>query len=363
MPTKRLHNAADLDHLKHQARDLLADFRHGNARAFQRIREFHPRFAKLDDTEILGRTFVLSDALLSIAREYGYASWPRLKTVVQEAQGLDAALTHNERVENEVFRQALDLLDEGEERRLRAHLADNPGLIHQQVFFEGDNYFTDPTLIEFVAENPVRQGRLPGNIVEIARIILNAGARENRKSVNAALGLTASGRVAREQGAQIPLISLFCDHGADPDGAVPAAAAHGEFEAVEALIANGAALDLATAAALGLKAKVAEMSPGADSDQLQRGLALSALHGRSEIVALLLKAGADPDRYNPQGADSHCTPLHSAALAGHLAVVQVLVDHGARCDIVDVHHNATALVWAEHGGHGAVAALLSSHGN
>jgi hypothetical protein len=33
--------------------------------------------------------------------------------------------------------------------------------VHQHVVFEGGNYFRDPTLLEFVAENPVRHGTLP----------------------------------------------------------------------------------------------------------------------------------------------------------------------------------------------------------
>ena len=44
---------------------------------------------------------------------------------------------------------------------LRAHLKQHPKLVHQRVVFEGGNYFRNPTLLEFVAENPVRHGTLP----------------------------------------------------------------------------------------------------------------------------------------------------------------------------------------------------------
>jgi hypothetical protein len=47
--------------------------------------------------------------------------------------------------------------------------------VHQHVLFEGGNYFRSPTLLEFVAENPVRHGRLPSNIVAVTRVVLEAG--------------------------------------------------------------------------------------------------------------------------------------------------------------------------------------------
>jgi ankyrin repeat protein len=64
---------------------------------------------------------------------------------------------------------------------------------------------------------------------------------------------------------------------------------------------------------------------------------------------LLLDAGEDPNRYNPDGNHSHSTPLHQAALAGHEAVVRLLVERGARLDIKDRIYDSTPLGWAIHG--------------
>lgn len=64
----------------------------------------------------------------------------------------------------------------------------------------------EPTPLEFVAENPVRHDNLPPNIVEIARMILDAGTRADERAVNSTLGLVCSGRVPREHSVQIPLI-------------------------------------------------------------------------------------------------------------------------------------------------------------
>lgn len=358
MPTKRLAANADMANLRREAKDLLTDLRRGDMRACQRFRAFHPRFGGFDDAAIAGAIVGQSDAQHAIAREYGFANWPRLLAVLDEGARPGVPLIHNDRIEEGPFSQALDFLDEGNEVLLARQLKAHPGIVVQRVVFEGDNYFTKPTLLEFVAENPVRQGRLPANITAIARIILDAGAKDDRQAVEDTLLLVASGCVAREAGAQIPLLELLCDYGADPAAGLSAALAEGEFDAVNALLARGAPLDLATAAALGLQDDIARLLGGADADALQLALALSALHGRASAVVVLIDAGADPNRYNPDGGHSHCTPLHSAAWAGHLETVKALIAGGARCDIGDVHHNATALGWAEHAGQHAVASYL-----
>jgi ankyrin repeat protein len=90
---------------------------------------------------------------------------------------------------------------------------------------------------------------MPPNIVEVAKVILDAGASQSAR--NDTLMLVSTGSVAREFRARLPLIDLLCEYGADPNSAVHAAALHGEFEAVNALIKRGARIDLPVAAALG----------------------------------------------------------------------------------------------------------------
>ncbi|MDA9008583.1 ankyrin repeat domain-containing protein [Alphaproteobacteria bacterium] len=360
MPTKQLPTSAKIKDLEHQANGLLSDFQRGEMSAYQRIREFHPNLGNLDDSLIAEESFDVSAARLSIAREYGYRSWAHLSEVVAGSRDLDVRLLHNDRIEDATFLHALELLDEGNVALLSEFLANHAGLVKQQVFFEGDNYFTDPTLLEFVAENPTRQGNLPDNIVEIARIILEAGAKHNQASLNSTLMLTASGSVARQEGYQITLLGLLCDYGADPIAGIHAALAHGEFDAVRFLMTRGAPLDLSTAAALNLQEDVLSLLGEATESQKQLGLALSAMHGRDAVVAMLLEADADPNRYNPPGGHSHCTPLHSAAFEGHLETVKILVESGARIDIGDIHRGQTALDWADYAQHQEIVEYLVS---
>ena len=87
-----------------------------------------------------------------------------------------------------------------------------------------------------------RHGTLPDNIVQIAKVIMDAGVE--RATLNEALGLVCTGRVPRECDVQIPLIDLLCEYGASPESALRAAAAHGEHEAANALLRHGARLDL-----------------------------------------------------------------------------------------------------------------------
>jgi ankyrin repeat protein len=149
---------------------------------------------------------------------------------------------------------------------------------------------------------------------------------------------------------QLPLIDLLCDSGADTDRAMPAALAHGEFDAVNGLIQRGAVIDLPVSAATGRTEEARQSLAASSGEDRHRALALTAQFGHSEIVRLLLDAGEDPNRYNPVGHHSHSTPLHQAALAGHLETVRLLVDRGARLDLKDTLFQGTPAGWANYAG-------------
>jgi hypothetical protein len=363
MPVKPLPPNPSLDHLKHQAKDLIKAHAARDPQVAQRIREFHPRFSRATDAAIFNTSLRLSDAQLTIARERGFPSWARLKRRIEKPTLADnLSLPQHERIEDAIFRRAVDLLDAGDVEGLRAHLKAHPNLARQRVTLEGGNYFRNPTLLEFVAENPIRRGTLPANIVQVANVILDAGAKKDQSALDGALGLVCSGRVPRECRVQVPLIDLLCAYGADPNGAMSAALPHLEFEAVDALIRNGARVDLVVAAGLGRVEDFRGLLAGANDDanyeNRHRALALASQLGHAEIVRLLLDAGEDPNRYNPVGNHSHSTPLHQAALAGHDDVVRLLVERGARLDAKDTMWQGTPAGWARHEGRTDIAEYL-----
>jgi len=357
MPVRPLPSTPNLDHLKYQAKDLIRDHAARRADAAQRLREFHPRWKAATDEEIFAATLRLSAAQLSIAREYGFSSWARLKRHIDKPTRADQFdRPHHERIEDHKFRHAVELLDAGDERGLRACLVENAGLARQRVAFEGGNYFRNPALLEFVAENPVRHGRLPANIVQIARVIVEAGVEQ--AALDETLHLVSTGRVPRECGVQISLIDLLCDCGADADSAAIAAAAHGEMEALAELLRRGARMTLPLAAAMGRIEEVRRRLPTGDSHQCHLALALACQHNRVNVVRLLLDAGEDPNRFNPVGAHSHSTPLHQAAAAGYEDLARLLVERGARLDMKDILWHGTPAEWAEHEGRRELAAYL-----
>ncbi len=351
MPVKHLPLSPNLNHLKSQAKDLLKQHASRDLQVAQRIREFHPRFHKSTDGAIFDARLRLSDAQLAVAREYGFASWSTLKKRVEKPPiASSVSLPHHERIEEPTFRRAVELLDAGDLPNLSAYLKEHPSLVHQHVTFEGGNYFRNPTLLEFVAENPVRRGKLPDNIVPITKAILDAGAKEDPSALNETLALVSSGCVPRECRVQAPLIDLLCAYRADPNAAMSAALPHGEFEADARLIHNGARVDLPTAAGVGRTEDCRRLLATADADARHRALALAAQFGHEAVVKLLLEAGEDPNRYNPVGTHPHSTPLHQAAAGGHANIVRLLVEHGAHLDMRDTLWQGTPADWAKHEG-------------
>lgn len=357
MPVKRLPPSPSLDHLRSQAKDLLKAHSGRDPRLAQRLREFHPGLLQASDSDIFAAALKLSDAQLAIAREHGFSSWPRLKLHIDKPElsnRLD--LPHHERIEDPVFRHAVSLLDAGDVDGLRDHLKQHPRLADQRVTFEGLNYFRNPTLLEFTAENPTRHKTMPLNITDVAQVILDAGV--GQAALDETLVLVATGSRPRECGLQLPLIDFLCRNGADPDSALQAAVLLDELEAAEALIERGARINLPVAAGLGRMTEFTRLLPFSSDNERHLALTMAADLGQFEIVERLLKAGVDPNRYNPVGGHSHTTPLHQASWRGYQSIVHLLVEHGARLDFKDLLWNATPADWAGYGGRREIETYL-----
>ncbi|MEO0620975.1 MAG: ankyrin repeat domain-containing protein [Pseudomonadota bacterium] len=262
--------------------------------------------------------------------------------------------------------RAVALIDAGEAAALAVLLADHPALLSETIDVgpeaaEG-GYFARPRLLWFVAENPIRTGRLPAAIVEVSTVIVDAARKATvpslQEDLDTTLGLVASGLVARETGAQAPLIAHLAAEGADPNPAMRPALAHREIAAAEALVTAGARLDLFAAAGLGQSGTLMSLLSGAEEQALQDALSVAAIAGQAECVRLLLAAGADPNRFNAPGLHGHTAPIHQAVYSDALETVQALIEGGADPDLPDRSYGGTALGWAIHNDRPRIAAWL-----
>ncbi|XP_066876432.1 ankyrin repeat domain-containing protein 27 isoform X14 [Kogia breviceps] len=86
-------------------------------------------------------------------------------------------------------------------------------------------------------------------------------------------------------------------------------------------------------------------------------LHVAALHGRADLLLLLVKHGASVGARDAKQA----VPLHLACQKGHFQVVKCLLDSNAKPNKKDISGN-TPLLYACSRGHHEVAALLLQHG-
>jgi ankyrin repeat protein len=228
-------------------------------------------------------------------------------------------------------------------------------------------------LLHYIGANGVEGDRqkTPPNAVEVAKILLNAGADVDAladlyESKCTTMSMLVSSCHPAARGLQAALAETLLDHGAALEGpgsnwqsSLMTALAFGYLGTAQALAARGARVDnVAAAAGLGRLEDTATRLPAADVHERQVALALAAQHGHTEVVRLLLDAGEDPNRYNPDGYHSHSTPLHQAVWSDHADVVRLLVERGARLDIKDTLYGGTPLGWAIHGERTALAEYL-----
>src|SRR5687767_1412347 len=77
--SRGLPNRPHLDVPKREARALLKEWRARIPEALDRIGKQHPKFRETDHAAILAGKFLLNDAQLVVAREYGFSNWGQLK--------------------------------------------------------------------------------------------------------------------------------------------------------------------------------------------------------------------------------------------------------------------------------------------
>ncbi len=285
----------------------------------------------------------LADAQFVIARSHGFESWPKFSRHLGDLSQKNSLVAK--------FETAADAICNGEVKTLKRLLAEEPQLIHSRSTREHR-----ATLLHYVSANGVEGYRqtTPKNIVEIAEVLLKAGADVNAEADVYGGGATALGLVATSvhpfrAGVQNPLMQILLDHGADIEhkssagnrqNAVTGALANGRGEAAVYLAERGARLDLESAAGVGRLDFVKEffnvdggLKRKTTQKQLQAALKLACTWGRLNVVEFLLDKGVDLSRDRVDGQ----TPLHCAAIGGQLETIKFLLQQNAPLEVKNMY--------------------------
>ena len=380
MPLEPLAFDAPLSGYIAQADALLAGWHSRDEQAIRVFRNRHPKFLDdkipwlerhMTDAEVRATPIDRDDARLAVARWYEFQDWQRLEEYVASVQQPGPIAR---------FERAVEAVIDGDVATLKKLLAEEPELVRARS--TRVNNFDPPmhrsTLLHYLAANGVEgyRQRSPKNAAEVAKVLLEAGADPNALSWAyggqcTTMALLVSSSPPAHAGVQVPLVETLIDYGAStaPEGEgnwtspIETALVFGKHDAAQALVRRGAPIQsLAAAAGLGRGDDVTRMLPSSSEEDRHRALALAAQNGHPDVVGMLLDAGEDPNRFNPPGTHSHTPPIHQAIAAGHLDVVKLLVDRGARLDIKDTIHHGTPLGWAKYCEQPAIAKYLREVG-
>ena len=296
----------DLTQLRHQAKDLLRAAKGGDPGALTRIGAVSDRTT-------------LASAQLAVAREYGFASWPKLKREVERRE----------------------VLDNRDLARLSTLLAADPTLATESMQHWCDHpRGASPLGYVAMLRYDTSRGvwRDVQDTAALARALIRAGApvdgepgdRETPLITAASYGDAAVARVLIEEGADLEA-HASPDSGGVPDGsALLHAAVFGMTDVVDVLVAAGAGVHgIEEAAAAG---DVSRWLGDATQDARVRALVIAADHERLDVIDALIAAGTPVDAID-EAFGGH--PLRTAAGNARPASVRRLLAHGADPELRD----------------------------
>ena len=354
---------ATADDYEREAKALYDALQARENAALWNFKWMHPHFRGKTVTDVNPDTLDLDDARLVVAHEYGFPAWFNLMKFAEEvAQDGRAAR----------FERAVEAVIGGDVNTLKQMIRDDPTLVHAR-----SARFHRATLLHYIAANGVEgvRQKTPANAVEVARILLDAGADPDALAMMydnlcTTMSMLVSSAHPAGAGLQADLAELLIDYGAAHKGPgsewqsdIMTALTFGYLKTAERLAARGAPVDnLPAAAGLGRIEETTQLLPNADERSKHIALALAAQHGHADVVRILLDAGEDPNRFCPEGFHSHATPLHNAISSGRDNVVKLLLDRGARTDIKDAIFEGTPLDWALYCKQPGIADELRSRG-
>jgi hypothetical protein len=254
-----------------------------------------------------------------IARCYGFENWSAFNQYLTLLEHSSSPVARLE--------AAVDAIVNGDTATLRALLVADPALIRAC-----SSRRHAATLLIYTAANGVEQYRqkTPPNIVEIAEMLLDAGADVNATADLygggcATLELAATSVHPREAGVQQPLMELLLARRASiaKPTLITACLANGHPKAAAFLAARGARIDLPAAAGLGHLDTVKALYDTATPTQQRDAFLYACAYGRNPVVEFLLEKGADLTAHRADGQ----TALHWAIIGGQIETVKLLLRH------------------------------------
>jgi hypothetical protein len=262
----------------------------------------------------------------------------------------------NSEIIDPVFHKAIEAIGGGNLSVLEELLDANPELPTKRLNTPNEEgYFKDPYLLWFVADNPIRNKKLPANIVAVTKTILKALQKTPNDNyqyiVDYTLGLVCTGRIPKECGVQIPLMeTLINEGGAKVKGSVLGPIGQQNFEAAEFLLSKGSDYNLATAVGLDKIDDAKNLVKKATASELYVALVVASYFGKADTISFLIESGVDVNGSGKQedfnGFHSHASALHQAVSSGSLDAVKLLVEAGANLNALDKGFNGTPLEWA-----------------
>jgi hypothetical protein len=340
MDLKPLSPRPSLEQYRKQAKDLVKACASGDSAAIQRCKKYHPRFRSskgaVEVAQPASRPFVLADGQVVIAREHGFESWPKFTKHISGLAGANSFVSK--------FERAADAIVSGDAAMLGRLLREDAELIRAR-----SARVHGATLLHYIGANGVEDYRQksPANAVEIAKILLQAGAEVDAVAdsygESTTLDLVATSIHPLLAGVQQALMETLLEAGATVDhggGIVNACLANGRGQAAEFLAARGARLDLEGAAGVGRLDLVRShwnadggFEASATRKQMQSGLNWACEYGRNNAVEFLLEKGADLSAPDANGQ----TALHWAVVGGHRGTVELLLERKAPLEVRNVY--------------------------
>ena len=308
-PTKEA--VLNLEQQKKQARELLRAIRAGRAYALARLRGQHLRWANVDDA-IARQEVALHDAQFVIAREQGFASWPRLKAYAEPSPH-----TRHTRI----FVADMQWIAGRVQGLLRTRQSAGPAALEQIREHH-------PSFAGW-SDEEIRQA--PFSESDAQLVYAREHGFNTWDELSSRVNLVASNPEAQ---AAEPFLAAFQALQAGDAGGLNALLKSNPRLAQERGTNGNTLLNLAVSIA-------AKLNPDV-------GLAL---------VEALLAAGADVNDGNDRGS----TPLHQAAYSNQSAIAAALIRSGADLDCEAHGSGGTPLIFALFWGHREVADLLGRH--